>query len=187
MFLEPTDRRYQDLVAHLGERHAGKSDLNGRPWQEHYRRVAVRVAMLNPRASRDQMEAALFHDALFHGGGGYAFMERMGLSAESIRIVRASTPPPDKDYFRDLRDMTPEQNALYQTYIRALAATGDAPTIEFKLADICDTIEQLTFCSIEEVRKQLYDQYLPARSLLEDELRRLNDTRGQGAPASVMR
>jgi hypothetical protein len=124
------------------------------------------------------MEAALFHDALFHGGGGYEFMERVGLSAESIRIVRASVPPPDKDYFRDLRDMTPKQNALYQAYIRALAATGDIPTIEFKLADICDTIEQLTFCRIQEVRKQLYDQYLPARSLLEDALQRSAEERG---------
>jgi (p)ppGpp synthase/HD superfamily hydrolase len=175
MFLEPADQRYRDLVAHLAERHAGKTDLNGRPWQEHYRRVAIRVAMLNPRASRDQMEAALFHDALFTGGGGYAFMERMGLSAEAIRIVSASTPPADKDYFRDLRDMTPEQNALYQKYICALVATSDIPTIEFKLADIFDTLDQLTFCRDRGLKQQIHDQYLPARKMLEEGLRLLLD------------
>lgn len=170
MFLEPQDKRYEQLVAELERRHAGKFDLNGRPWMEHYRRVAIRTAMLNPNACRDQLEAALFHDALFTGGGGVALMQALGLGSEAMRIVVASTPPPNKDYFRDLRNMTKEENQMYHDYIVRLCETNDINTIEFKLADISDTIDQLTYSNDLGIRRQLIDQYIPARDLLERRL-----------------
>ena len=39
MWLEPEDERWLRLLADLDARHAGATDLNGRPWAEHFRRV----------------------------------------------------------------------------------------------------------------------------------------------------
>ena len=113
MWLEPDDERWHDILSELETRHSGATDLNGRPWAEHFRRVALRLRLRYPKQNREQLEAALLHDALMTGGGGRERMEAVGLSNAAMEIVRVTTPPPNADYYRDYHAVTPEDDAGY--------------------------------------------------------------------------
>jgi hypothetical protein len=143
MWLEPEEERWQRLLAELDTRHARATDLNGRPWAEHFRRVALRLGLRYPQRNRDQLEAALLHDALMTGGGGIGRMQALGLSEAAMEIVRVTTPPPNADYYRDFRAVTAEDDAGYLAYVHGLVASGNIAAIEMKLADVCDTIDQI--------------------------------------------
>lgn len=173
MWLEPEDERWQGLLVEIKTRHAGATDLNGRPWAEHFRRVALRLCLRYPQPNRDQLEAALLHDALMAGGGGRARMEALGLSAAAMEIVRVTTPPPNADYYRDYRAVTAEDDAGYLDYIRGLVASGNIAGVEMKLADVCDTIDQMRVRRDPQIVHQVPNRYEPSRAMLEDGLDRL--------------
>jgi ethanolamine utilization microcompartment shell protein EutS len=173
MWLEPEDERWQRLLADLETRHAGATDLNGRPWADHFRRVALRLCLRYPQPGRDQLEAALLHDALMAGGGGRERMEALGLSETAMEIVRVTTPPPNADYYRNYRAVTAADDAGYLEYVRGLVASGNVAGVEMKLADVCDTIDQMRVLRDPKIIAQVPHRYEPSRAILEDGLDRL--------------
>jgi ethanolamine utilization microcompartment shell protein EutS len=173
MWLEPDDRRWQRLVAELDSFHAGATDLNGRPWAEHFRRVALRLCLRYPRPDRDSLEAALLHDALMARGGGHERMEALGLSGAAIEIVQVTTPPPNADYYRDFRAVTPADDAGYLDYVHGLVASGNVAAVEMKLADVCDTIDQMRVLRDPAIGMQVPNRYEPSRAILESGLEKL--------------
>lgn len=173
MWLEPEDERWRRILSELDARHTGATDLNGRPWAEHFRRVALRLRLRYPQPDRDQLEAALLHDALMTGGGGRERMQALGLSEAAMDIVRITTPPPNADYYRDFRAVTAEDDAGYLTYVRGLVASGHLAAIEMKLADVCDTIDQMRVRRDPQIIAQVPNRYEPSRTILEDGLGRL--------------
>lgn len=173
MWLEPEDERWRSLIAELEERHDGATDLTGRPWAEHFRRVATRLCLRYPKPDRDQLEAALLHDALMAGGGGRERMETLGLSDAAMEIVRVTTPPPNADYYRDYHAVTAEDDAGYLDYVRGLVGSGNVAAIEMKLADVCDTIDQMRVRRDPAIITQVPNRYEPSRALLEDGLNKL--------------
>ncbi|MGQ7414285.1 hypothetical protein ACTGVV_12225, partial [Streptococcus suis] len=100
----------------------GVRDRIGRPWYQHFERVALRLIFRNPKASRAQIEAAIMHDALMAGGKGRGFLDSIGLEPEAIAIIALTTPPPHGNYFRDFEAITPADNAIYLDYIRGVVA-----------------------------------------------------------------
>ncbi|MBS0244644.1 MAG: hypothetical protein JSS20_20940 [Proteobacteria bacterium] len=170
MWLEPDDAGWQRLIAEVNAYHAGATDLNGRPWAEHFRRVALRIRLRYPEPDRDQLEAALLHDALMARGGGRARMQALGLSERAMEIVRVTTPPPNADYYRDFRAVTAEDDAGYLAYVRGLVASGNVGAIEMKLADVCDTIDQMQVLRDPVIGLQVPNRYEPSRTILEDGL-----------------
>lgn len=167
MLLEPQDDRWQELLAELNARHAGATDLNGRPWAEHFRRVSVRVCLRYGPQDRDQLEAALLHDALMTGGGGNERMRALGLSDAAIEIVRVTTPPPAADFYRDLTAVTAEDDKGYLEYVKGLVESRNIPAIQMKLADVCDTIDQIRALDSPSFALQVPNRYEPSRTLLE--------------------
>ncbi len=174
MWLEPEDDGWRRLLAELDQRHAGATDLNGRPWAEHFRRVALRLCLRYPHPNRDQLEAALLHDALMTGGGGRERMQALGLSEAAMEIVRVTTPPPNADYYRDFGAVTPEDDTGYLGYVRGLVASGNVAAIEMKLADVCDTIDQMNVQRHPVIGKQVPNRYEPSRAILEAGLKGLH-------------
>ncbi|MEZ5850501.1 MAG: hypothetical protein R3D68_07615 [Hyphomicrobiaceae bacterium] len=173
MWLEPDDDRWRTLLAEIDARHVGTTDLTGRPWAEHFRRVALRICLRYPCPCRDQLEAALLHDALMTGGGGRARMEALGLSEAAMEIVRVTTPPPNADYYRDYGAVTAADDAGYLDYVRGLVASGNVAAIEMKLADVCDTIDQMRVRRDPQIISQVPNRYEPSRTILENGLDRL--------------
>lgn len=173
MWLEAEDERWLRLLAEVNARHTGATDLNGRPWAEHFRRVALRLRLSYPQPDRNQLEAALLHDALMTGGGGRERMEALGLSETAMEIVRITTPPPNADYYRDFRAVTAEDDAGYLTYVRGLVASGNLAAIEMKLADVCDTIDQMRVRCDPQIISQVPNRYEPSRTILENGLDQL--------------
>ena len=180
MWLEPEDERWLRFLSELDARHTGATDLNGRPWAEHFRRVALRLRLRYPQPNRDQLEAALLHDALMTGGGGRERMEALGLSEGAMEIVRITTPPPNADYYRDFRAVTPEDDAGYLTYMRGLVGSGNLAAVEMKLADVYDTIDQMRVRCDPQIISQVPNRYEPSRSILEDGLDRLHGAAATG-------
>jgi hypothetical protein len=173
MWLEPDDERWQRLLAEIEARHAGATDLTGRRWAEHFRRVALRLCLRYPRPDRDQLEAALLHDALMTGGGGRQRMMALGLSEAAMEIVRVTTPPPNADYYRDYHAVTAQDDAGYLEYVRGLVASGNVAAVAMKLADVCDTIDQMRVRRDPAIAGQVPNRYEPSRTLLEEGLDQL--------------
>jgi len=173
MWLEPDDEGWRRLIAELAQRHEGATDLTGRPWAEHFRRVALRLCLRYPAPARDQLEAALLHDALMARGGGRDRMQALGLSETAMEIVRVTTPPPNADYYRDFRAVTPEDDAGYLDYVHGLVGSGNVAAIEMKLADVCDTIDQMCVLRDPLISQQVPNRYEPSRDILENGLAQL--------------
>jgi (p)ppGpp synthase/HD superfamily hydrolase len=137
-------------------RHAGKLDKLGRPYHDHFERVAARLRRLFPGATRAQIEAALLHDALEPGEADIASLCSVGVSEEAIRIIERITLP------RDGRS--------YLDYIAELVSSGDRDAIEVKLADNLDATEFYSTRPTAEARALMQDQYDPSRRMLQDGL-----------------
>jgi (p)ppGpp synthase/HD superfamily hydrolase len=176
MWLEPDDAGWRHLIAEVEKFHAGATDLNGRPWAQHFRRVALRLRLRYPHPNRDQLEAALLHDALMARGGGTARMQTLGLSDAAMEIVSVTTPPPNADYYRDFRAVTVEDDAGYLAYVHGLVASGNVAAIEMKLADVCDTIDQMQVLQDPVIIQQVPNRYEPSRTILEEGLANLSVT-----------
>ncbi|MDQ8729053.1 hypothetical protein [Bradyrhizobium sp. LHD-71] len=166
MSLIPTEAWYRDRLKLVQEEHGATQDRIGRPWYQHFERVALRLMFRCPGASQAQIEAALMHDALMAGGKGRGFLEEIGLLDEAIEIIELITPPPHGNFFRDFEAITAADNAIYLAYIRGVVASGNKAAIHVKLADIRDTIEAFQAASSPVLKGQLRDRYQPSVDLL---------------------
>lgn len=166
MTLIPTAAWYHDRLKLVREEHGATPDRIGRPWYQHFERVALRTMFQCPGASQAQIEAALMHDALMAGGKGRRFLEGIDLLPEAIDIIDLTTPPPHGNYFRDFEAITPADNALYLTYVTGLIETRNRAAIHVKLADIRDTIEAFQASSSPVLKGQLRNRYQPAMEML---------------------
>lgn len=170
MSLVPDAGWYRAILAAVNTQQAGITDRVGRPWAQHFERVALRLIFRNPQASRAQIEAALLHDVMMARGSGQAVLDQLGISAEASEMIRVTTPPPNADYYRDFERIGPAECALYLDYVRGLVASGNRPAIEMKLADIQDTIDACKTGATDVLIDQYRNRYEPSRVLLEQAL-----------------
>jgi hypothetical protein len=167
MSLVPTEPWYTRILGAVAEQQAGITDYVGRPWAQHFERVALRTIFRNPNATRPQLEAALLHDAFMDRGGNQPMLDALGIAPEAIEIIELTTPPPNADYYRDFSQIGPAECDLYLDYIRGLIASGHRPAIEMKLADIQDTIDACRLGQTDLLAGQFTHRYEPSRRLLE--------------------
>ncbi len=167
MSVVPREDWFWTLVAAVDRQQAGIVDRIGRPWAQHFERVALRCLFRNPAASRAQLEAALLHDAFMDRGGGQAMLAELGVSDEAGALIRLTTPPPDADYYRDFEAIGPAECETYLAYARKLAASGRREAVEMKLADVTDTIDACRAGATPVLTGQWRDRYEPTRRILE--------------------
>lgn len=167
MSLVPDADWYRTLLAAVQAQQAGVTDRVGRPWAQHFERVALRTLFRNPAAPRAQLEAALLHDAFMDRGGGLPMLTGLGLAPDAIEMIRLTTPPPDADHYRDFESIGPAECARYLGYIRGLVASGHRLAIEMKLADISDTIDACRTGATPVLIGQYTERYEPSRRILE--------------------
>jgi hypothetical protein len=167
MSLVPTAPWYTAILAAVAEQQAGITDYVGRPWAQHFERVALRVIFRNPHATRPQIEAALLHDAFMDRGGNEPLLDRLGVGPEARAIIELTTPPPNADYYRKFEQIGPAECARYLDYVRGLVASGNRAAIEMKLADIQDTIDACRLGATDMLVDQFLHRYEPSRRLLE--------------------
>lgn len=168
MSLIPTEQWYHDYLAIVRDHFGDTPDRVGRLWYQHFERVALRILFRYPEASRDLIEAALFHDSLMAGGRGKDGLRALGLSERAIEIVDLTTPPPNHNYFRDSEPSTPEENQIYFDYVQRIIDSGDVESIHFKLADIRDTLDLLQISSDPALKGHMRERYLPSLKMLSD-------------------
>ncbi|GJD52948.1 hypothetical protein OPKNFCMD_5716 [Methylobacterium crusticola] len=170
MSVAPDAPWYWAILAAVEAQQAGVTDRLGRPWAQHFERVALRLIFRNPSATRAQIEAALLHDALMARGGGQALLDRLGVGSDARELIRLTTPPPDADYYRAFEEIGSRENAIYLDYVRGLIASGSKAAVEMKLADIQDTIDACRAGATDVLVGQFRDRYEPSRLLLEQAL-----------------
>lgn len=158
---------YRALLAAVHAQQAGVTDRLGRPWAQHFERVALRTLFRNPAAPRAQIEAALLHDAFMDRGGGGPMLAALDIGPQAIEMIRLTTPPPDADFYRDFESIGPAECARYLDYVRALAASGHRLAVEMKLADITDTIDACRTGATPVLIDQYRHRYEPSRRVLE--------------------
>ncbi len=100
--------------------HEGQIDRAGRPKIDHVVRVAQRLTQIFPDAPREQIQAALLHDALQECATTPVRLVLAGIEPEIVQIVEQLTRPPETPYLE---------------HIRALVASGDIGAIRVKLAE----------------------------------------------------
>jgi hypothetical protein len=170
MTLVPSAAWYAKIIAVVDQQQAGIRDHLGRPWAQHFERVALRLIFRKPDATRAHIEAALLHDAMMERGGGREMLDALEISREACDIIDITTPPPNADYYRRFQDVGPAECAIYLDYVRELCASGNRPAIEMKLADITDTIEACRTGRTPLLIDQFRNRYEPSRKLLEQAL-----------------
>ena len=173
MTLVPDAAWYGTLLAAVGAQQSGVVDRVGRPWAQHFERVALRTLFRNPAAPRAQLEAALLHDAFMDRGGGEAMLRSLEVGPEAVDMIRITTPPPDADFFRDFEAIGPAECERYLDYVRGLAGSGHRLAIETKLADITDTIDACRAGATPVLIGQFRNRYEPSRRILEAALSEL--------------
>ena len=167
MSLVPDAPWYRALLAAVQAQQAGVVDRVGRPWAQHFERVALRTLFRNPAAPRAQLQAALLHDAFMDRGGGEAMLVSLDVGPEAAAMIQITTPPPDADFYRDFEAIGPAECARYLDFIRGLAESGNRLAIEMKLADISDTIDACRTGATPVLVDQFRNRYEPSRRILE--------------------
>lgn len=143
---------YVETLDLVKRRHAGKQDKVGRPYYQHFERVADRLLQTVPDATRGQVQAALLHDALEPGEMSVAELQQNRIDPDAVRIIQRITLPTDgRDYLQ---------------YITDLAAAGDVQAIQVKLADNADAIANYTADGSEAAQTMLEQRFLPSRRIL---------------------
>ncbi len=163
----PATDWYAALLDAVHEQQAGVTDRIGRPWAQHFERVALRTLFRNPNAPRSQLEAALLHDAFMDRGGSLPMLTRLGVTHDAIEMIRLTTPPANADYYRNFEEIGPAECERYLDYVRRLVASGHRLAIEMKLADISDTIDACRAGATPVLIGQYTERYEPSRRLLE--------------------
>ena len=170
MSVVPIEGWYTRALAAVQAQQDGVVDYLGRPWAEHFERVALRVIFRNPAATRHQIQAALLHDVFMERGGGRDLLRRLEVSDRVVEIIERTTPPPQADYFRKFELIGAAETAIYLDYVRALAAGGDREAVEMKLADMTDTIDACRQGATDLLMKEYHSRYELSRLLLEQAL-----------------
>jgi (p)ppGpp synthase/HD superfamily hydrolase len=138
-----------DLVK---QRHNGKQDKMGRPYYQHFERVADRLLQGVPNATRAQTLAALLHDALEPGEMTLEELRGSGIDDEVIVLIQLITLPTD--------------GRSYLQYIADLAATRNIAAIQVKLADNADAIANHEADGSPQAKQTLEETYLPSRKMM---------------------
>lgn len=170
MSVVPDAPWYRTALAAVERQQAGVVDRLGRPWAQHFERVALRLLFRNPQATRAQIEAAMLHDVMMTRGGGSEALDHLSIGSEARTIIVATTPPPNADYYRAFEEIGSVECAIYLDYVRRLIASGHRAAIEMKLADIQDTIDACRTGATEALLDQFHNRYEPSRLLLEQAL-----------------
>jgi len=144
-----------EIAALAGRLHDGQTDKAGHPYIQHLERVAQRLVLRWPDASRDEIEAAWLHDSLEDTEATEELLLDAGVSAETIRIVRAVTRPEGLEYL---------------PWIASLANAGDISILRVKLSDNADNIDPARVSQLADGAARVASRYAPARALLEDGL-----------------
>lgn len=144
---------YQAAWRLVLEKHQGKTDPLGRPYEEHFIRVTRRLLGMFPQATPAQIQAALLHDALEPGGYSVETLRERGISAEAIRMIQRITLPTD--------------GRSYLQYSQDLAASGDVEAIQVKLADNADAFELFAGIGTPEALARIENQYKPSRAAMQ--------------------
>lgn len=131
--------------------HDGQMDAAGRPKTAHIRRVAVRLVEMFPDATRDEVIAALLHDAIEDCGVSAAYLMERGAPLTAVRIVLALTH--DK------------ANVPYRNYIYGIAVAANLSVIRVKLADNADNASP-DRPDYPGRRRAMAEKYVPARAIL---------------------
>ena len=133
MSLIPDAGWYLALLDAVQAQQAGVLDRLGRPWAQHFERVALRTLFRNPAATRAQMEAALLHDAFMDRGGGKAMLASLGIGAETTEMIRITTPPSDADFYRDFEAIGPALRNVILYHIPGQTAVPLSPELVTRL------------------------------------------------------
>jgi (p)ppGpp synthase/HD superfamily hydrolase len=151
MFDEPW---YRETLTIARQFHAGHVDKAGRPRAEHVERVARRLLIMFPDATKDQVQAALLHDVLEDCDTTPVRLVLDGIEPEVVELVERLTRQPEMPYL---------------DYVRAIVASGDVGAIRVKLADNMDNSDpgRPDFRGRDRL---MADKYLPARAILEGAL-----------------
>lgn len=147
----------ENAAALAARLHAGQTDKAGEPYIGHLARVAAILTRRWPHATRDEIDAAWLHDSLEDTEATEASLLAAGISAETIRIVRAVTRPEGSDYL---------------AWIAALADSGDASVLRVKLADNEDNRDPARVAALPGAAERVATRYRPAWLLLEAGLAR---------------
>lgn len=141
-----------EIVALARRLHAAQVDKAGQPYEGHLARVAGHLARRWPDATRDELEAAWLHDSLEDTDATEASLTAAGVSADTIRIIRAVTRPEGSEYL---------------AWIGELAASGDVSVMRVKLADNADNSDPARVAALPGAAERVATRYAPARALLE--------------------
>lgn len=144
-----------EIIALASRLHDGQTDKAGQPYVDHLARVAQRLAARWPDATRDEIEAAWLHDSLEDTEATEESLLAAGVSAETVRIVRAVTRPHGSEYL---------------AWIAELAAARDVSILRVKLSDNADNIDPARVAALPGAVERVASRYEPARRLLEDGL-----------------
>jgi (p)ppGpp synthase/HD superfamily hydrolase len=143
---------HTDIPALAERLHRGQSDKAGAPYLSHLARVAAILERRWPDATRAEQDAAWLHDCLEDTEATEASLLAEGVSAETIRIVKAVTRP---------------EGSVYLDWIAVLAASGDVSALRVKLADNEDNRDPVRVASLPGAADRVASRYEPARQLLE--------------------
>ena len=148
-----SDAERPDIPALAARLHDGHLDKAGAPYVTHLARVAAILKRRWPQASADEVAAAWLHDALEDTAADEAALVAEGVSAETVRIVRAVTRPEGSDYL---------------AWIAALADSGDIAVLRVKLADNEDNRDPARVAALPGAAERVATRYEPARALREE-------------------
>lgn len=141
-----------DIPALAARLHQGQTDKAGAPYITHLARVAAILQRRWPDATPDEIAAAWLHDSLEDTGATEASLRAEGVSAETVRIVRAVTRPEGSDYL---------------DWIRTLADSRDVSVLRVKLADNEDNRDPARVAALPGAATRVTTRYEPARLILE--------------------
>ena len=123
-----------------------KTDLGGRPYAEHCKRVAAALPIFVPN---DERHAALLQDVIEDTDLIAAGVRELGYSKRTVELVEA---------------LTRRDGETYADYIDRIAQSGDAGLIRIKLADVEDNLDPAR--PLPPLNESLRERYLKARAVL---------------------
>ncbi len=150
-----TDPAGPDIPALAARLHAEQSDKAGAPYVAHLARVAAILQRRWPDATQAEVAAAWLHDSLEDTEASEESLLEAGVSAETVRIVRAVTRPENSDYL---------------AWIAALADSGNVSVLRVKLADNEDNRDPARVAALPGAAERMATRYEPARQMLESGL-----------------
>lgn len=154
-----------DFIEFVKKAHAGQTDLVGKPYFDHLKRVAERAQMKLQAlpegflCPKDQSEAILL-------AYGHDLLEDTKVTTEELRDIGLSNSLIDR--MQALSRIEPK--SLYQDFIRSIAEGGDAVAIIVKLADNEDNNDPYRVNQLPVMKQTLTKRYDRAHFVLSTSL-----------------